>query len=54
MFILLFYQLFRNLQYLIASENQSKKDKYDIKDKEKYIEEMKGILGVVDSGVSEV
>jgi hypothetical protein len=45
---------FRNLQPLIASENQSKKDKYDIKDKEKYIETMKGVLGRVVSEVAEV
>jgi hypothetical protein len=28
-------------------ENQSKKDKYDIKDKEKYIEEMNMVFGIV-------
>ncbi len=35
---------YRNLQPLNSTENQSKKDKFDENDKEKYIEEMKIIL----------
>ena len=35
---------YRNLQPLIASENQSKRDKYDKEEKNRYIELMKGIL----------
>lgn len=36
---------FRNLQPLDASENQSKKDKYDPKEKDEYVEKMKNLLG---------
>ncbi len=35
---------YRNLQPLDCSENQSKKDKFDEKDRQMYIEEMKLIL----------
>jgi hypothetical protein len=35
---------YRNLQPLGSSENQSKKDKFDENDKQKYIDEMKKIL----------
>jgi hypothetical protein len=34
---------FRNLQPLLASENQSKNDKYDNKEKAEYIEKIKRI-----------
>ena len=36
---------FRNLQPLEANENQSKKDKYDPKDKDEYVEKIKNVLG---------
>lgn len=35
---------FRNLQPLMSSMNQSKRDKYNLADKEKYLENMKKIL----------
>lgn len=35
---------YRNLSPMLASENQSKNDKYDKREKEKYMEEMKNIL----------